>query len=250
MGKGTKKIVGICQIRMGSTRLPGKALADLAGYPMLSVLIQRVLPSRLVDAFAIATTDLPGDDPIALVAGEFDLYCYRGSVNDCLDRIYRTAAVFEPDIVVRLTGDNPFVDGRIIDWVLTAFLDAQTCDYMCLGESFPLGLSVEVLSFQALKKAWKEEKKPLFSEHVTPFITRSPERFKVAELSSSEDFSHMRWTVDTLEDLAFARCVFESLGSLDFTWQEAVSAVNTHPEWMELNRKIKQRAIHATADDP
>jgi len=229
---------------MGSTRLPGKALTNLAGYPMLSVLTKRVLPSKMMGSFIIATTNLPGDDPIALVADQFNLNCYRGAVDDCLDRIYQAAAAHKPDIVVRLTGDNPFVDCRIVDYVITAFRGEPSCDYMYLGKTFPLGLSVEVLTFKALEEAWKEERDPDSREHVTPYIINNAERFKVKVLSSVEDYSHMRWTVDTPEDLDFAQCVFKAFGNIDFSWQEAAAEINAHPEWMSLNKHIKQRTVH------
>jgi spore coat polysaccharide biosynthesis protein SpsF (cytidylyltransferase family) len=239
-------VIGIVQARMGSTRLPGKSLAPLLGRPMLQVLIERILPAQRVDRWIIATTQLPADDRIEALARQLRVECFRGSENDCLDRYYQAARQAHAGTVVRLTGDNPLLDASFVDWSAEQFLQSDPpVDYAesSTSKTFPLGLSLEVISFAALEAAWKEDSSPDSREHVCPYIYQHPERFRLVKLSGPYDYSHMRWTVDTDADLQFVSTVFESFGRTDFSWLEAASKIEQHPEWMDINRHVAQRTF-------
>lgn len=241
-----RKIAGIVQARMGSSRLLGKSLALLLGRPMLQVLMERVLPAKRVDDWVIATTQLPLDDPIEELTQRIRLKCFRGSENDCLDRYYQAARQVQADIVLRLTADNPLMDAAFVDWSIEQFLESHPpVDYMdsTTSKTFPLGLSLEVFSFEALEIAWKEDPSPQTREHVSPFIYQHPRRFRLGALRGQHNYSHMRWTVDAAEDLEFVRTVFENFGQVDFSWWEAAESVERHPEWQELNRHVVQRTL-------
>jgi len=206
-----KRVVAIIQARMGSTRLPGKVLATILGEPMLALLIRRLQPSHFVHRFVVATTLRPEDAQIERLAGDLGIERFRGSEVDCLDRYYQAASVFNAAVVVRLTADNPLVDAAFVDWVLEEFSPARPqYDYVDSGHSrtFPLGLAVEAFTFEALATAWQGDCSPQWREHVTPFIYRHPERFRIKHLASPDYYSHLRWTVDTPEDLAFMRRIY------------------------------------------
>lgn len=239
-------VIGIVQARMGSLRLPGKSLAPLLGRPMLQVLMERVRPAQIVDHWIIATTQLAADECIAELSRQLGIECFRGSENDCLDRYYQAALQANAHTVVRLTGDNPLMDGSFVDWSVSQFLNADPpLDYTesSTSKTFPLGLSLEVFSFDALRSAWKEDPSPDSREHVCPFIYEHPERFRTGKLRGPYDYSHMRWTVDTEADLEFARTVFESFGRTDFSWLDAAQRIEQHPEWLEINRHVVQRTF-------
>jgi spore coat polysaccharide biosynthesis protein SpsF len=246
MLKPNRKVVAILQARTGSTRLPRKVLADVAGQPMLVLIVKRVLPAQYVDRLVIATTQLPQDDPVEALAISLGVSCFRGAEEDCLDRFYQAAEQFGADIVVRLTGDNPLVDFGFVDWMVEQYLSANPpYDYIdsTLSKTFPVGLSVEVFSFEVLATAWREDTNTQWREHVTPFIYHHPNRFRVLDLVSPQDYSHMRWTVDTSEDLAFVRRIYDHFGHDRFSWHEVLAVLDQHPEWLEINRHVQQKVV-------
>jgi spore coat polysaccharide biosynthesis protein SpsF len=240
------KVVAIIQTRMGSSRLPGKALSLVSGQPLLALIVKRILPSKYIDQLVVATTKLSHDDAIEVLANELNVPCFRGSEEDCLDRYYQAAKKYKADIIVRLTGDNPLIDSGFVDWMMEQYLSADPpYDYIdsALSKSFPVGLSVEIFSFLALTNAWKEETNMQWREHVTPFIYRHTDLYRVKRLVSPVNYSHMRWTMDTPQDLNFVRRVFEYFGHDQFSWRDVIAALEQHPEWLEINRYVEQKAI-------
>jgi len=240
----TKKIVTIIQARMGSERLPGKVLAPIIGTPLLALIIKRILSSRRLGTLVVATTTETRDDAVADLMSELGVNCFRGDPEDCLDRYYKAATEYEAEVVVRLTGDNPLIDHQFLDWVVNAFLTTEPqSDYLITSSSsFPLGLSVEVFSFSELEVAWQETLDPALRAHVTPYLRRHPERFQITNLTGPGDYSQMRWTVDTPEDLKFVRALYDHFGHDHFSWREAIAAVEDHPEWIEINQHVRQRS--------
>lgn len=246
VGQSGCRVVAILQARTGSTRLPGKVLAAVGGEPLLAAIVRRILPARSLDEFVVATTRMSQDDPIAVLAGELGVPCFRGAEEDCLDRYYQAAKKFRAEIVVRVTGDNPFVDHGFVDWMVQHYLSSDPpCDYIdsSLSRTFPLGLSVEVFSLAALAVAWEEDTTRQWREHVTPFIYHHTERFRVRHLSSPQDLSYMRWTVDTPEDLAFVQRIYAHFGHDRFSWTEVLDVLQAHPEWLGINRHIQQKVV-------
>src|SRR2546426_3546265 len=191
-------IVALVQARMGSTRLPGKVLADIAGEPMLGRIVSRVERSRMVQKTIVATSAAKSDDRVAEVCEKKGIAIFRGSEKDVLDRFYHAAKSHQGDVVVRITGDCPLIDPEVIDRVITAYL-ADPCDYASntLVCTYPDGLDTEVFSFAALETAWRDARRAADREHVTPFL-RTSQRFRLRNVESELGRStrHMRWTVD------------------------------------------------------
>ncbi|HUP23746.1 MAG TPA: glycosyltransferase family protein [Thermoanaerobaculia bacterium] len=218
------RVVAILQARTGSTRFPRKVLAGLCGEPMLAVIIERLRPATLVDELVVATTTEAEDDPVVALAEQMGVASFRGSRDDCLDRYYRAAKSFEATVVARLTADNPVVDGGFVDTLVQAFFAADPpCHYLAPGPGFPVGMSCEILSFDALEAAWREDADPASREHVTQFVRRRADRFSVAVAPAERDDSQIRWTVDHPEDLERVRALFADLGTLTFDWRRALS---------------------------
>ncbi len=174
------KIVAIVQARMGSTRLPGKALKDLHGRTMLARVVRRALRSALIDKLVVATTEKKADDVIVSECDSLGISCFRGSEDDVLDRYYQAARAFSADLIVRITSDCPLIDPEIIDRVVQAFLD-NCPDYASntIESTYPRGLDVEVFAFDALKKAWCEASMDFQHVHVTPYIYLHPDQFRI-----------------------------------------------------------------------
>ncbi|MEZ5182875.1 MAG: glycosyltransferase family protein [Acidimicrobiales bacterium] len=194
----------VVQARAGSTRLPGKVLADLGGQPMLGFQLHRLLPitDRLRATIVVATSDLPGDDAVAAVAEHVGVGVVRGSEADVLGRYAIALAQHPADTVVRLTGDCPLTDPFIVEAAISLHLETGA-DYTSnvLPRSYPKGLDVEVLSARALRHAELEATEAADREHVTPYLYRRPERFRLANLHSGQNLGEEWWTVDTPADL-------------------------------------------------
>jgi len=238
-------ILAILQARVSSSRLPGKVLEGILGKPMIERQIERVRRARRIERFVLATSTDSRDDSLAELGERIAVDCFRGSLDDVLDRFYQAARVYGAAHVVRLTGDCPLADPELIDKVID-FHVAGNFDYTSntLKPSFPDGLDVEVLRFSALAHAWREADLPSEREHVTSFIYKHPERFQLGSYAGPEDLSHLRWTVDERKDLEFVRRVYEALypGKPDFGIQDVLKLLASHPELTKINCTIERNA--------
>ena len=240
------RVVAIIQARMGSTRLPGKVLEDLAGEPMLARVTSHTCRAKTLDATVVATTTQLAEDIIVHLCEGRGWPYFRGSEEDALDRYYRAALAFNAAVIVRITSDCPLIEPEIVDRVVNEFLSHYPeVEYVSnnLQRTFPLGLDVEVMSFDALEKAWQEDCNPVLREHVTPYLRRHPEKFRTLNVANDIDYSYMRWTVDTIEDLTFIRKIYNHFQSDTFTWREVLRLLEMHPEWLEINRHVQQKVV-------
>jgi len=240
------KIVAIVQARMGSTRLPGKVMMDLLGEPVLVRDVNRLRRSKLLDEIVIATTNLPADDQIVSLCQERGWLYSRGDENDLLDRYYQAARARDVDVVVRVTSDCPMIDPEVVDRVIGVLLDLPHVDYVSNTlppRTFPRGLDTEAMTFEALERAWKEDTDPKLREHATPYIYRNPDKFQIHGVINGMDLSSHRWTLDTPEDLAFIRAVYERFGNDHFTTKDVLEYLDKHPEIVSINCDIRQKEI-------
>jgi spore coat polysaccharide biosynthesis protein SpsF len=218
----------VIQARTGSTRLPGKVLQTVSGRPMLRFMLDR-LASLDVDHVVVATSDLDRDDAVADVASDADVAVVRGSESDVLARFVTVVDEFPADDVVRLTADCPLMDPRLVEAVIATHR-AHRADYTSnvLPRTFPKGLDVEVITSAALRTAAEEAPAGDEREHVTPFVYRRPERFRLANHLGEHSLGNERWTVDTLDDLDFVRRVVERLDDDRAAWTDILDRVGVH----------------------
>ncbi len=216
--------LAVVQARMGSTRLPGKVLADLGGRPVLQLMLERLRRAHL-DHLVVATSDGAGDDPVAALAESMGLPVVRGSETDVLGRFLLAVDRFPADDVVRLTADCPLIDPVVVDSAIG--LHRRTgADYTSntLERTFPDGLDVEVVRAVALRQAAADAVDPGEREHVTPFLQHHPERFTFASLETVEQLAHERWTLDTPEDLDRLRAIVAKLDDpVGAGWHEVLA---------------------------
>ncbi len=265
------RVVAIIQGRMGSSRLPGKIIADIAGQPMLQRVFIRTSRAVSVSQTLFATTTDPSDDPVAEYCGFSGIPFTRGSLYDVLDRYYQTAKSAKADVIVRITADCPVIDPELIDKVVNTVISEQSSvngqpfDFVCnrlpppYHRTYPIGLDIEACTFKSLERAWKEAKEPQHREHVMPYLYEGVELitdnrslhtgtslrgFNIALLHHTTDFGDYRWTVDTPEDLEFMRQVYSRFdGRDDFTWKEVLDLVHDHPELMKINAGVKHKTL-------
>ncbi|WP_068878583.1 MULTISPECIES: cytidylyltransferase domain-containing protein [unclassified Phenylobacterium] len=206
--------LAILQARMTSSRLPGKVMAPVLGEPMIGRQLERLGRSARIGRIVVATSTDPSDDPLAAYVTGLGHLVFRGSLTDVLAR-FAGAMALVPDAntIVRLTADCPLADWSVIDATIDRYRDAAA-DYASntpAVRTYPHGLDIEVMRRAALETACREATDPYEREHVTPFIYRRPDRFRLAYLSQPVSQAHLRWTVDLPEDLAFVREVYERL---------------------------------------
>jgi len=238
----------IIQARMGSTRLPGKVLMDLAGRPMLEHVVRRVASAAKVDIVCVATTTLDRDDPVADAAARLGAAVVRGSEADVLDRYARAVRELSADLVVRITSDCPLIDPQVVDEMLTAreALGAHRVDCYCntVERRFPRGLDTEIVPAPVLVALAREAKDPRAREHVTWELYQHPDRYRVVnhlQAGGRDDSAH-RWTVDTPEDFELMRRVFGALADRGpFGLAEVRALLAAHPDWIGINAHIEQK---------
>jgi len=242
-----RPVVAIIQARMGSERLPGKVLLDIAGQTMLERVVKRVQKARSIDRVVVATTDQAPDDRVAELAIRLGVHVTRGSEEDVLGRFSQAAEETGAATIVRVSADSPFVDPEVTDMVVDAFLAADV-DYASnkLDPSFPLGLDVEAFSRAALETVAKEATKPYERAHVTLRIYSEPDQFKLLPVTTTPSRHYWRWTVDTEEDLQFAREAYSRLGkSNDFSWLDVVDLIDRDPALAEINAHLRPKDVTA-----
>jgi spore coat polysaccharide biosynthesis protein SpsF len=232
---------------MSSKRLPGKVLKDISGQTMLERVVGRTRLCQGIDDLVIAVSTDPVDDVLVAEAHRLNAPVFRGSNEDVLDRFTRAAKSRAADVCVRITSDCPLIDPGVSGEMVRRFFEASPrVDYASnkIPQSYPRGLDTEVFSFEALALTNEQAKRDYQRSHVTIYIYEHPEMFRLLSVTSDVDRADWRWTVDTLEDLEFVRCVYDRLGATgDFAWLDVVDLLSREPSLRELNQKVVQKPV-------
>lgn len=234
------RVVALVQARMGSTRLPGKVLKPIVGKPMIGLLLSRLSQSRELDEIVVATSEDPINDKLQETIESLGYRCTRGSEKDVLKRFYESAKFVAADIIVRITGDCPLIDPILVDQFINGFKDSNG-DYFSNTNpvTYPDGLDIEVMSFEAIQRANNETDSEFDREHVTPYI-RNSDNFLQSSMQNAEDLSYLRWTVDEPEDLVVVNNVFEYFSpNIHFNWHQVLELQKLKPELFLDNQRIK-----------
>jgi spore coat polysaccharide biosynthesis protein SpsF len=233
---------------MGSTRLPGKVMMELAGRPLIDHVIERVSGTAGIDDIVVATSHSSADDPLVDHLSGSRVAVFRGSETDVLARYAEAARFASADAIVRVTADCPLLSPAVSGRVVAAFRADRSADYVSntVIRSFPRGLDTEVCTLGALLKAHHEATDPADREHVTPFLWRQPQRFAIQQVVDVVDRSHHRWTVDTPADFDFVQRVYSALqrpGAPPFEMDAVLRCLDAHPDWVEINRDVRQKEL-------
>jgi spore coat polysaccharide biosynthesis protein SpsF len=228
---------------MSSARFPGKTLEPLLGVPLIVFMAKRVQRAKRIRDLVVATSTDASDDALEHVVRQHGLKCFRGNLQDVLDRFYQAASGLSPANVVRLTGDCPLMDAQLVDSVVAAVED-QGVQYASNVDppSFPDGLDVECFTFAALERAWRDGRTPSQREHVTPFIRENHQLFTTRNVLGFPNMSHLRWTVDYPDDLMMVRALLERAGArspTDFDRFDLYRAVEAEPALVDMNRHAR-----------
>ncbi|MEO6693754.1 MAG: glycosyltransferase family protein [Ignavibacteria bacterium] len=232
--------------RMGSERMPGKVLSELAGIPALVHIFNIMKQARLVDDFIVVTTVLKEDDDIEKICIKNSVKVLRGSVHDVLDRFRLASEKFKPQRIVRVTGDDPLMDPEIIDKVITAHTEGNY-DYTSnmIERTYPRGMDTEVIEYSALKKTWRSTNDKDDHEHVTLYIRRNPQLFKSCSVvNDNERSDDLRLCLDTQKDLELMEIIYKNLykGRV-IKLDEVINFLNANPRLKEINSDIQQKTV-------
>jgi spore coat polysaccharide biosynthesis protein SpsF len=225
--------------------LPGKILLPIAGKPLLVRMIERVRASTLAGQIIVATTVDPSDDPVNDLCISENISVFRGHPTNLLDRHFKTAVPYFPDLVVKIPSDCPLIDPAVIDKVLGYFIsNSDKFDYVSNlhPPSYPDGNDVEAVSMKALSETWLNARRPMELEHTTPYIWENPGRFRIGNVKweTGNDYSMTyRFTIDYIEDYFFIKTIYDELFPANplFSLSDILCLLDSRPELLEINKK-------------
>jgi len=240
MEQKPNNVLCIVQARMGSTRLPGKVLKEVGGVPLLSNELLRLRLAKTLGKIVVATGSNPENDAIEALCNKIGVDCFRGSEEDVLKRFASCVEAYpEYDTVVRITGDCPLIDSKIVDKTVTFFSSGGFAYASNVAPAtFPDGMDVEVFSRSVLLQTEKEALRPSEREHVTLYI-RENGKFKTGNLANEKEYSAVRLTVDNQEDFEVISFLIEN-SRPDASFEEYISLLEKHPEIAKKNQHIER----------
>ncbi len=235
-----KNIIGIVQARTGSKRLPGKVLKKIGKYSLIELLLKRLSKSKKLSKVVLATTKNKNDDYLTSLVSKLGYEVYRGSEDDVLSRYFKVAQKNSAKYIVRITGDCPLVDSKIVDDIVnkTILTKSDYCSNV-LKYSFPDGFDVEVFNFKTLTKTYKNSKSSFDKEHVTPFMIRDKKIKKTNFLSTKKNTKY-RVCVDEQVDLDLVSKIFKHFSpKLNFSYLDIIKFLNKNKNISNLNQNLK-----------
>lgn len=238
-------VLVIIQARTSSTRLPNKVFLNLEGKPLLYRMVERVQAAKLVDKIVIATSTERNDDAIIGLCKRIGIDYFRGSLNDLLSRHYYAAVKFGGDVIVKIPSDCPLIDPKIIDKVIGYFLENYgKYDYVSNlhPQSYPDGNDVEVFTFEALQKAFREATQDFEREHTTPYFWENPDIFRIGNVEWETGLNlsmEYRFTIDYNEDYRFIKAVYSELYLKNkyFSLEDILKLLEEKEEIAKINKK-------------
>ncbi|TFH47402.1 MAG: hypothetical protein E4G94_00150, partial [ANME-2 cluster archaeon] len=242
-----KKVVAIIQARMGSTRLPGKVLMDIAGKPMLEHIVERLKLVKNIDEIVVATSTSEDDKDILDFVETLGVIGFAGDESNVLKRYIDAAETVDADIVVRVTGDAPLINPDTIERLISSALD-QNADYAICDPEIPvIHEGFEVVSLNALKKVLQIANQDYIKEHVTIYLTENPDFVKTVYIEAEDEFKRTgyRFSVDTLADLRFIREIYKRLykeGEI-VNLHDVIELLDSEPEIKQINAHITQKKV-------
>ncbi len=248
----TRRVAIVIQARMGSQRLPGKVLRPLGGRPLIAWCIARATRARLASEVVCALPDTRADDELAEACAFAGASVVRGSELDVLARYVNACDQARATDVVRITGDCPLIDPRVIDRHIERHIELDSdLTYNVVDEpaAFPRGMDVEVVKAAALRIAAASAVAQPHREHVTPYVYENPARFALARVDPlpGEARGDLRLCVDREADLMLVREVVAGFPDRDdFTLSEIIAFLDRHPEIVQWNDALKAPQDHVS----
>ncbi|MCG2689684.1 glycosyltransferase family protein [Candidatus Parcubacteria bacterium] len=219
-------VTAIIQARTTSSRLPNKVLMDLAGKSMVLRVIERAKKCSTLKEVILVIPEGKENDVLEQVAQENKVKYFRGSENNVLSRYYEAAKKFGVETIVRITADCPFLEPRVVDALVRTHKKSKV-DLTAnnLKITFPVGLGLQVFSFNALEKAFQFATTDFEKEHVIPYMREHPELFSAQNIEAKGKLRRpdLNLTVDTLEDYKIALTIFQKFKNKFFHIEDVIN---------------------------
>lgn len=240
------KVVASVQVRMGSTRLPGKVMEVVLGRPLLGHLLDRMRLCSCLDNIVVATPDSTENDVIQEFCSSENIACFRGSEDDVLNRTLEALRSQSAGIGVEVFGDCPLIDPRVVDDIVRYFIQNPGYDFVGndLVTTYPPGMEVEVFSVDALADSDRRVVDEAIREHGTLFIRQHPEIYKIINLDAPEQFHRpeLELEIDTIEDLEVIRIILGHFsGRIDYRLEEIIEFLDSNQDVSRLNKNVPRR---------
>jgi spore coat polysaccharide biosynthesis protein SpsF len=218
------KIGVVVAARLGSTRLPGKALRTLFDRPMILFLLDRIKEAELVDEIILATTTLEEDDLLAKTVEKAGYKVFRGANEDVVERYVSVADAYDLDYVVRVTGDCPFVNAEALDYCLRKVQELESFSLATTKGHFPVGIDFEIYKHSDMVQLHNHEKlTDDHREHLTLFMYSDAFDGVIYKIDPPNTWrSSKEFTVDTFEDWEVANKIANSFSSIYFSISDLV----------------------------
>jgi spore coat polysaccharide biosynthesis protein SpsF len=243
--KAPSRVFVVVSARMASSRCPGKAVAPLAGRPLLAVLLERMAAARGVDGVVLATSTRPENDGLARLAEQEGFAVFRGEEDDVLRRHVDCARAIGAEHVVRVTGDNPLTDLETLERLVVRHVE-ERADYTYVpGDALLMGILSEVVSRAALERSWERGEARHRSELMTLYIKEHPGEFRVVAETLPEGLyrPEYRLTVDEAEDVALMQQIFARLAApgRPVSTRAAIALLDREPELARINAHLRHK---------
>ena len=231
----------IVQARTSSRRLPGKVLRQVNQKPMIVYMLDRLLKSKKTNKVVMATSTDKSDDVLAEIVSGEGHEVYRGSLNDVLDRYAKCAKQYKADVVIRVTGDCPFMDPKLIDEIMDIYTKSSY-DYLSNAAvesqlSVPDGYDIEVFNAKTLERAAHEARLASEREHVTPWMRKSQSGIRWKHIKHHPERKFFRLTVDDEKDLEVIRKIIDKLegDKNQHHIDDVIKVLKINPEIAKIN---------------
>jgi len=244
--------IAILQARMGSARLPGKVLADLAGKPMLVRILERLKRCHQIDRIVVATTLLSEDDRISDCAASHGVGVFRGVVDDVVGRVCAAVRTFRgADFVLHATGDNPLIEPEMADQLILAAKESG--DDFTFMTGIPVGSGVDIYNAGTLLQIEQESSSPTHREHLNSWLFDHISCFKICATAAPKRWMapEVRLTVDYSEDMLLISELYARLGKNDniFGLEAVLETLRSHPSLLQINSHIGQQYLSTEASE-
>ena len=238
-------IAAVIQARMGSTRLPGKALRPLAGPTLTEHIIKRVQSVKEIDRIVLAIPAGSGEKPLQEIAEQLAIECVLGPEEDVLKRFILAGDQVGAEHIVRVCGDNPLVDLALMRSLIQKHA-GKNADYTICSDPIPLGSGSEVVKLGALKQISRNTTEPVYREHVTTYFHDYHEAFHLEKIPAPLYLKdkEVRLTVDTEKDFYLMDQIYQKFyfpAQLPLDLKEILQYLANHPHLSSHNSDVKQK---------
>jgi spore coat polysaccharide biosynthesis protein SpsF len=239
----------VIQARISSTRLPGKILKDIEGQPMLLRQLKRLRNDLKVPKLVVATSNDISDDPIEKLCKANGFSCFRGPLDDVMQRFILVGQEYGIDYLVRVGGDDPLIDPLCCNALIDIHLkDSFDFIYASNRSGWPYGCAAELIRRASLEEIHRKTSEKLYLEHIIPYFFDHPEEYRIHRAKGPAGINRPDYcfSVDYPEDMDLVRTIFKKLASEgEFVpLKKIIELIDKNPEIRDINKHLHNGFDH------